>query len=325
MHKPFDVLGIGNAIVDVFTTVEDAELEARGLVKGTMQLITEEKSIELYATLTEKKEISGGAAANSMVGIVSLGGTSAYVGVVKQDLLGQTFCDNLTAQGVHSATRMRKDSAATARSFIMVTPDGERTMSTFLGACTQLEPTDVDPNLVSSAQMVYLEGYLFDPPAAKRAFYRVSEIARAAGKKVALTLSDPFCVDRHRQEFLEFIRGGVDVLFANEEEIKSLYQQQDFDAAVSQIRHDVPLAALTRSEKGSVLVSEQELLSVPAKKVPQVVDTTGAGDLYAAGFLYGYVRNLPLTQCATIGSLCASEVIAHVGARPLCPLRSLLP
>ncbi|MGA8760774.1 MAG: adenosine kinase [Stellaceae bacterium] len=322
--SPIDVVGIGNAIVDVIAHTDEAFLEKEALVKGTMALIDADRAEALYRIMGPAIEASGGSTANTMAGIASLGGSGAFIGKVRDDLLGQVFRHDLTAQGVRFDTPAATQGPATARCLILVTPDGQRTMNTFLGACAELGPGDIDPEIVGMAQVTYLEGYLFDPPLAQKAFRSAAAIAHGAGKKVALSLSDPFCVDRHRSAFRDLVAGHVDILFANEAEICSLYETDDFAAAAAAVRGHVAIAALTRSADGSVVLANDEEHWVKAAPVARVVDSTGAGDLYAAGFLYGLTRGLPLPICGVIGSLCAAEIIAHVGARPEQNLRELV-
>jgi sugar/nucleoside kinase (ribokinase family) len=323
-EAPIDVVGIGNAIVDVIAHADEAFLEKEALVKGTMALIDAERAEALYRIMGPAIEASGGSTANTMAGIASLGGSGAFIGKVRDDLLGQVFRHDLTAQGVRFDTPAATEGPATARCLILVTPDGQRTMNTFLGACAELGPDDIDPEIVGMAQVTYLEGYLFDPPLAQKAFRNAAAIAHGAGKKVALSLSDPFCVDRHRSAFRDLVAGHVDILFANEAEICSLYETDDFAAAAAAVRGRVAIAALTRSADGSVVFANGEEHRVKAAPVARVVDSTGAGDLYAAGFLYGLTRGLPLPICGAIGSLCAAEIITHVGARPEKNLREFV-
>jgi sugar/nucleoside kinase (ribokinase family) len=311
-----DVLGIGNAIVDVIARAEEAFLEREGLVKGTMALIDAKRAAALYDRMGPGIEASGGSTANTMAGLASLGGAGAFIGKVHEDVLGQVFRHDLTAQGVRFDTPAATSGPPTARCLILVTQDGQRTMNTFLGACAELGPDDIDPEIVGAAQVTYLEGYLFDPPLAQQAFRKAAAIAHSAGRKVALSLSDPFCVERHRAAFRDLVAGHVDILFANEIEICSLYETGDFAAAAAAARGHVGIAALTRSAKGSVILANGAEHPVAAAPVARVVDSTGAGDLYAAGFLYGLTRGLPLPNCGQIGSLCAAEIISHMGARP---------
>jgi sugar/nucleoside kinase (ribokinase family) len=318
-----DVVGIGNAIVDVIAHADEAFVAAQGFAKGSMNLIDAPRAQSLYDAMGPAIESSGGSAGNTMAGIASLGGAGAYIGKVRDDQLGAVFRHDMTAIGVKFETPAATSGPATARCLIMVTADGQRTMGTYLGACVELGPDEIDEALIASAQVTYLEGYLFDPPQAQAAFRRAAAIAHRAGRRVALSLSDPFCVGRHRAAFRELVQGEVDILFANEAEICSLYQTDDF-AAAKAVRGHVAIAALTRSEQGSVVLTDGEEHAVAAAPVARVVDTTGAGDLYAAGFLFGLTRGLPLPTCGKIGSLCAAEIISHVGARPEVALKGLV-
>jgi len=316
-----DVLCIGNAIVDVIARVSDDFVARHGLVKGSMTLIDESRAEQLYADMGQAIEVSGGSAANTAAGLASLGSRAAYFGKVKDDQLGAMFRHDMRAQGVSFHTHPAQEGPATARSFILVTPDGERTMNTYLGACVNFTTADVDRSAVEAAHVTYMEGYLWDRPEAKDAFKLASRMARAAGRKTALTLSDSFCVERHRDSFLDLIRTGIDIVFANEAEIKSLSQAAVFDDAVKMIAQLCPISVITRSEKGCVIVSAQGVHESPAHPVSRVVDVTGAGDLFAAGFLHGFTSGRPLHVCARLGSLAAAEVISHVGARPEVNLR----
>ncbi|HZP36814.1 MAG TPA: adenosine kinase [Methylomirabilota bacterium] len=318
-----DVVGIGNALVDVLSHADDALIERQGLVKGTMHLVDEERARALYEAMGPGVEISGGSAANTVVGVASFGGRAHYVGKVRDDQLGDVFGHDLRATGVGYDTPRATGGPPTGRCLILVTPDAQRTMSTFLGASVRLGPADVDRALIERGKILYLEGYLFDPPEAQEAFRTAAAIAHAAGRKVALTLSDPFCVERHRAEFRALVENHVDILFANELEICALYQVPSVEAAVPLVRGHCDLAALTRSAKGSLLVQGETVHAVAAHPVSAVVDTTGAGDLYAAGVLYGLSQGLDLPTCGRLGSLAAAEVIAHVGARPMSPLTEL--
>ncbi len=318
-----DVVGIGNAIVDVLARAEDSFIAAEELAKGTMTLIDESSAASLYARMGPGIEVSGGSAANTVAGIASLGGKAAYIGKVAEDGLGKVFAHDLRAAGVRYDTPPLKGGPATARCLILVTPDAQRTMNTFLGASVEFQPSDLDPALIAAAEVTYLEGYLFDRPLAKAAFRRAAEIAHGAGRKVSLTLSDPFCVDRHRADFRELIRGHVDILFANQVEIASLYETLDFDEAVHAVRGEAEIAVLTRSEKGAVVVAGAASVAVPAAPVAKVVDTTGAGDLFASGFLHGLARGKDHGACARLGALCAAEIISHFGARPEVKLSEL--
>jgi sugar/nucleoside kinase (ribokinase family) len=312
----FDVLCIGNAIVDVIARVEEEFVSRHGLVKGSMNLIDEARAEELYAGMGQAIEVSGGSAGNTAAGIASLGGKAAYFGKVKADQLGAIFRHDMRAQGVAFDTPAAEEGPATARSFILVTPDSERTMNTYLGACVNFTTRDVDRSVVEASQVTYMEGYLWDRPEAKEAFTLAARIARAAGRKTSITLSDSFCVERHRDSFLELIRNDIDIVFANETEIKSLYKTQNFDGAMKAIAKDCPIAVLTRSEKGCIVVKGNEVHASAAHPVDKVVDVTGAGDLFAAGFLYGFTNGKSLQESAQLGSLAAAEVISHIGARP---------
>jgi sugar/nucleoside kinase (ribokinase family) len=318
-----DVVGIGNALVDVLSHADEDEVTRQGLVKGTMHLVDEARARTLYEAMGPGVEMSGGSAANTVVGVASFGGRAHYVGKVRDDQLGEVFGHDLRATGVGYDTPRATSGPPTGRCLILVTPDAQRTMSTFLGASVRLGPADVDRRLVARGKILYLEGYLFDPPEAQEAFRAAAAIAHEAGRKVALTLSDPFCVERHRAAFLDLVEHHVDILFANELEICALYQVRDFDAALPHVRGHCELAALTRSAKGSVLVNGDRMHVIRAHPVEAVVDTTGAGDLYASGVLYGLAQGLDLPTCGRLGSLAAAEVIAHVGARPMVPLADL--
>ncbi len=319
-----DVLGIGNAIVDVIAHADDAFLASHDLPKGGMTLIDAERAHALYEAMGPGTESSGGSAANTLAGLATLGGRGAFIGKVRNDQLGGIFRHDMRAIGTHYDTPATETGAPTARCLIMVTPDAQRTMATFLGASTELGPGEIDETLVQDAKITYLEGYLWDAPPAKEAFVKAAEAAHAAGKRVALSLSDPFCVERHRQSFRDLLEGHVDLLFANEAEIKSLYEVDTFDEALQLVRGHCEVAALTRSEKGSVILSGEEVHVVDAEPVGKVVDTTGAGDLYASGFLYGFTQGYDLYDCGRMGAICAGEVISHVGARPETPLKELL-
>jgi len=318
-----DVVGIGNAMVDVLSHAEDGFLARQGLVKGTMHLVDEPRAREIYDAMGPGVEMSGGSAANTVVGVASFGGRAHYVGKVRDDQLGEVFGHDLRATGVGYDTPRAIEGPPTGRCLILVTPDAQRTMSTFLGASVRLGPGDIDRGLITRSKILYLEGYLFDPPEAQEAFRTAAAIAHAAGRKVSLTLSDPFCVGRHRAAFLDLVERHVDILFANEAEICALYEVSDFDTALARVRGHCQVAALTRSAKGSVIVADGRLHTVSAHLVDAVVDTTGAGDLYAAGVLYGLSQGLDLPTCGRLGSLAAAEVITHVGARPMVPLAQL--
>ncbi len=320
----FDVVGLGNAIVDVIAPTDEAFIARQGLRKGGMTLADTAASEALYAAMGPATEMSGGSAANTMAGIASLGGRPAFFGRVRDDQLGAVFAHDIRAAGVSYDTPPARNGDATGRCLILVTPDAERTMQTCLGVAAQFGPEDIDEDIVRSSEIAYLEGYLFDPPPARAAFYKAAETAHAAGRKVALSLSDAFCVERHRAEIRDLVDGHIDILFANEEEIVSLYETRDFAGALEAVRGKCGIAALTRSEKGSAVVSGADVFEVAAEPVETVVDTTGAGDLYAAGFLYGLCHGRSLAECGRIGGLCAAEVIGHFGARPAVPLRELV-
>jgi len=319
-----DVVGIGNAIVDVIAHAEDAFLAREALVKGTMTLIDAPRAEALYQMMGPAVEVSGGSVGNTMAGLASLGGTGAYIGKVRDDFLGQVYRHDITAVGIRFDTPAATSGPGTARCLILVTPDGQRTMGTYLGACADLGPVDIDPDVIAAGQVTYLEGYLYDPPQAQEAFRRAAAIAHAARRKVALSLSDPFCVGRHRAAFRDLVDGHIDILFANEAEICSLYETADFAGAAAAVRGHVAIAALTRSAAGSVILADGAEHLIAAAPVARVVDTTGAGDLYAAGFLYGLTHGLPFPTCGAIGSLCAAEIISHVGARPETALLGLV-
>ena len=320
----FDVIGIGNAIVDIIARAEEDFLLKHGMNKGAMALIDEARAQAIYDAMGPAMEMSGGSAANTIVGLSSLGSRSAFIGKVKDDLLGRAFAHDIRAAGVAYATPPAADGASTARCYVLVTPDGERTMNTYLGAAQALNPADIDANMVAASAVIYLEGYLWDPKDAKDAFVKAAEIAHRAERTVALTLSDAFCVDRWRAEFLHLMRSRtVDIIFANEAELHSLYQTADFNTAVAALRADIGAAVVTRSEKGCLVIGPQGTEAVPAFPVEQVVDTTGAGDLFAAGFLSGLARGADDRTCGRLGALAAAEVIQHLGARPERSLRDL--
>ncbi|MDY0881889.1 adenosine kinase [Dongia soli] len=322
--KFVDVVGIGNAIVDVLAHTEEDVMTRLGLTKGAMMLVDAERSAALYDAMGAGVEVSGGSAANTIAGIASLGGKGAYIGKVGNDQLGGIFRHDIHANGVYFETPSAKSLTPTARCMIMVTPDAERTMSTYLGACVELTPDDIDADLITRSKVTYLEGYLWDPPAAKEAFLKAARIAHDAGREVSLSLSDSFCVTRHLAEFQKLVREHVDVLFANESEIKALWQTDNYDEAVALTREACDIAALTRSAKGSLIVAGDNVIEVAAFPVDRVVDVTGAGDLYAAGFLYGYTQGRDFADCGRIAALAAAEVISHFGARPETPLSELL-
>jgi len=324
MTEPrFDVVGLGNAIVDVLAHADDDFLASHDLNKGTMTLIDADMAGKLYEDMGPAVECSGGSAANSIACLASLGGKGAFIGKVRDDQLGEAFRHDIKTLGVDFSTSFATDGVPTARCLIFVTPDAQRTMQTYLGACVDLGPDDVDEGVIADSQVTYLEGYLWDPPKAKEAFVKAATLAHDAGRRVSLSLSDPFCVDRHRAEFLDLVNEHVDILFANEEEILSLYEVDDFDAAMQKVRGHCQIAALTRGEKGSVVISGDEVHVIDSEPASPV-DTTGAGDAYAGGFLYGLTQGYDLAKCARIGSIAATQVIGHVGARPDIPLKDLV-
>ena len=320
----YDVLGFGNAIVDVIARADDDFLVKQQMRKGGMSLIDEPRAQAIYDAMGPAVEISGGSAANTIVGVAGFGGRAGFVGKVKDDELGRAFAHDIRAAGVAFDTPPAADGPSTARCYIMVTPDGERTMNTYLGAAQDLHPNDVDPDTVAASGIIYLEGYLWDPPHAKEAFRKAAKIAHDAKRQVALTLSDAFCVGRYRAEFVDLIRGGtVDLIFANESELLSLYETANFETAVDALRGDARLAVVTRSEKGCVVVTKSGTEAVPAAPINKLVDATGAGDLFAAGFLFGLARGHDHKTAARLGGLAAAEVIQHIGARPEVPLKRL--
>ena len=323
MTDRLDVLGIGNAIVDVIARAEEAFITERKLDKGMMRLIDTGEADDLYAAMGPGVEISGGSGANTIAGLAALGASAGYIGVVRDDQLGKVFRHDITSLGVSYKTAPRTEGDPTGRCLILVTPDGERTMNTYLGASQGLGLDDIGEDEVARADIVYLEGYLFDPPAAKEAFHAAAKAAHGNGGRVALTLSDPFCVERHRDAFRALVKDQVDILFANEKEIMALYETDSFEEARDRVRQEVPIVALTRSEKGSVALGNEEMHEVDAEPVSRVVDATGAGDLYAAGFLYGLSRGKGLADCARLGGIAAGEAISHMGARPETDLKQL--
>ena len=320
----YDVLGIGNAIFDVLVQTDEGFLASHGMTKGGMSLIGEARAASIYRDMGPATEMSGGSAANTIVGIAGFGARAAYVGKVKDDQIGRLYVHDIRAAGVAFDTSPASDGPATGCSYILVTGDGERTMNTYLGAAQQLMPSDIDQAAIEASKIVYLEGYLWDPKNAKEAFVKAAMLAHGAGREVALTLSDSFCVDRYRDEFLDLMRKGtVDLVFANEAELHSLYQTSDFDIALKELGKDIKLGVVTRSEKGCVVASHDGVVAVPAFPIDQLVDTTGAGDLFAAGFLFGLVRNSGHENAGRLGALAAAEVIQHIGARPQVSLKEL--
>ena len=320
----YDVLGIGNAIVDVISRTDDDFLAKQNMHKGTMALIDEARAAAIYDAMGPAVEVSGGSAANTIAGVASLGGRAAFVGKVKDDELGRVFAHDIRAAGVAYETPPASTGPSTARCYVLVTADGERNMNTYLGAAQDLHPNDIDADAVAASGIIYLEGYLWDPPKAKEAFLKAAKIAHGAERDVALTLSDAFCVDRYRAEFSDLIRTGtIDLVFANERELHSLYETADFDTALNALRGDAKLAVVTRSEKGCLVVTRDETAAVPASPVARLVDATGAGDLFAAGFLVGLSRGTDYRNAARLGALAAAEVVQHLGARPETSLKAL--
>jgi adenosine kinase len=320
----YDVLGIGNALFDILVPADEGFLGLHGMTKGGMALIDEVRAISIYQSMGPATEMSGGSAANTIVGVANLGARAAYVGKVRDDQIGRLYTHDIRAAGVAFETKPALDGPATGCSYILVTPDGERTMNTYLGAAQELMPADIDSAQIAASSIIYLEGYLWDPKSAKEAFVKASTIAHEAGRQVALTLSDSFCVGRYRDEFLDLMRKGtVDLVFANEAELHSLYQTSDFDTALKQLRSDTKLGVVTRSEKGCVVASKDGVSAVPAFPIQKMVDTTGAGDLFAAGFLFGLVRGASHEDAGRLGALAAAEVIQHIGARPQTSLKEL--
>jgi len=307
----------------VLAQVDESFITSQNMSKGVMQLIEEPRAVELYALMHPEEETGGGSAANTMAGFASFGGNGAFIGKVADDQIGKTFMKDLQAIGVHYNTQPLAIGPKTGRCLIMVTPDAERTMNTYLGASIELHPTDINPDLIASSAITYLEGYLFDRQQAKEAFIKAGEIAHDAGHRIALTLSDPFCVERHREDFQMLVDKHVDILFANEDEIKSLYEEDTFESAAQKVSGKCGIAVLTRSEKGSVIVTEGEQFIIEAAGV-NPIDSTGAGDQYAAGFLYGLTEGMPLQKCGELGALAAAEVISHMGPRPEISYRDIL-
>jgi len=319
----YDVLGIGNAIVDVLARADEDFLIRQDMRKGAMTLIDEERAARVYEAMGPAVEISGGSAANTIVGCASFGARAAFVGKIKDDELGRVFAHDIRAAGVAFDTQPASDGPSTGHCYVLVAPDGERTLNTYLGAAQDLHPRDIDEEAIAGSAITYLEGYLWDPKHAKEAFLKAATIAHEARRLVALTLSDAFCVDRWRDEFLDLVRSStVDLLFANEAELHSLYQTADFDSAVAALRQETRLAVVTRSEKGCVVVTRERVLAVPACRVERVVDTTGAGDLFAAGFLFGLAQGTDHERAAQLGAIAAAEVIQHLGARPQVSLKT---
>ncbi|MDE3016625.1 MAG: adenosine kinase [Pseudomonadota bacterium] len=320
----FDVVGIGNAIVDVLAFTDEAFLTRHRLNKNTMTLVDEARAEAVYRKMGQTTECSGGSVANTLAGMASLGARTAFIGKVKNDQLGSIFIHDLHAVGVHFSTMPLESGPSTANCLVCVTPDAHRTMATFIGACSQVAEEDIDEEIIAHASVVYIEGYLWDTENAKAAIRKAITLAKETGRKIAFTLSDVFCVDRHRAEFLELIKNDIDILFANEAELKSLYQTDDVEQGLSQLKGACPVAAVTRSERGSVVLSANGVETVPTEPVARIVDTTGAGDLYASGFLFGFTRGRDLSACAALGNRCAGEIIQQLGARSMRPLKNLV-
>jgi sugar/nucleoside kinase (ribokinase family) len=324
MAPEYDVVGVGNALVDVIAHADDQFIAHHDLVKGSMTLVDTDRALYLYRALGTAVEMSGGSAANTMCGVASFGGTAAYIGKVSDDELGQVFGHDLRAVGVQFRPGAPEADTPTGRCIIVVTPDAQRTMNTYLGVSSLLHPGDIDEAAVAGGAVLYMEGYLYDRPAAKEAFRVAAQVAHAHDRRVSLTLSDSFCVDRHRDDFRALVSDEVDILFGNEAELLSLYQVDSVDAALAAVRRDCHLAVITIGAQGCLIVSPDGVMSAPAEPVHQVLDTTGAGDLFAAGFLYGYTRARSLDECAKLGAIAAAEVISHVGPRPLVELKTLI-
>lgn len=324
----FGVVGVGNALVDVLSHVDEDFVSSccrtYGTEKGFFALINESEAIKLYDAMPPSIETSGGSTANTLAGFASFGGNGAFIGKVSDDLLGTVFRHDLRAQGIYYGTEPLAIGPATGRCLILITPDAERTMFACTGAAEELSPDDIEPDVVASGRITYLEGYSFESPRSKRAFYRAAEISHGAGHRIALTLSDPFCVDRHRHDFIQLVQNHVDILFANEEEIKSLFMTQTLEDAASAVSEHCSIAILTRGEHGALIISEGKQTFIPTAPVSKVVDTTGAGDQFAAGFLYGLSQDMPVDVCGRLGAMAAAEVISHVGGRPETPFRNLL-
>lgn len=328
MSEPiFGVVAVGNALVDVIAQASDefitTQAEQYGMEKGAMTLIDELRAVELYSQMPEGTETSGGSAANTMAGFASFGGKGGFIGKVAEDELGKTFQNDIQSLDIQFDTQPLAMGAQTGRCLIVVTPDAQRTMNTFLGASVELNANDIDEDLIANAKVTYLEGYLYDRDQAKQAFVASAEAAHRNGHRVALSLSDPFCVDRHRDDFLNLVENHVDILFANEDEIKSLYMKDSFDDAKSAISKHCEVAVLTRGEKGAVIISGEEEIVISAVPVDNIIDTTGAGDQFAAGFLYGFTEDLGLEEAGKLGAIAAGEVISHIGPRPLVNLSDL--
>lgn len=324
LNKPIHVVAIGNAIVDVLAFTEEDAITALAIKKGSMQLIDEKRAHDLYAQMGPATEISGGSAANTLAGLASLGAKTAFIGKVFHDELGRIFRHDMQAVGVEFSTPAAEKGKSTARCLILVTPDGQRTMNTFIGACNELAVADIDEALIAKAQIVYGEGYMWDEPCAKDALRKAFDMAKTHGAKIAFTLSDVFCVERYREEFKALMTQYFDILFCNESEIRAMYPDKDFPAILDSLQGVCDIIAITCGDKGSIILTKDARIHVDAVAVREVVDTTGAGDLYAAGFLYGLTHGLPLSRCGELGSACASDIITHLGARAQKPLKRLI-
>jgi sugar/nucleoside kinase (ribokinase family) len=320
----YDVVGIGNALVDVIAHADDGFIHDQELVKGSMTLVDTDRALQLYTALGSAIEMSGGSAANTVCGVSSFGGRAAYIGKVGHDDLGAVFGHDMLAVGVHFSPGKKLDGIPTGRCIIVVTPDAQRTMNTYLGVSSFMEPHDIDVEMVAAGKVLYMEGYLFDRDDAKQAFRHAARVAHDAGREVSLSLSDSFCVDRHREDFRALVEDEVDILFGNEHELLSLYELDNFEAAIASVRRDSSLAVVTRGPLGATIITRNDIVDVAAEHVPHVIDTTGAGDLFASGFLFGYTHGHSLNECGRLGSLAAGEVISHVGPRPLVELHTLL-
>lgn len=324
MTKQFDVVAIGNAIVDVLSFTDDTFIASEGISKGGMMLIDEQRAHSLYAKMGPCTEISGGSAANTLAGMASLGAKTAFIGKVFNDELGRIFRHDMNAAGVSFTTPAADAGKSTARCLILVTPDGQRTMNTFIGACNELYVADIDEALIAEANILYGEGYMWDQPCAKEALLHSFTLAKKRGAKIAFTLSDAFCVDRYREDFHQLLKDHFDILFCNEAEIQAMYPDKAFEDILNEVQGKASIIAITRGEKGSLILTPAERITVDALRVSSVVDTTGAGDLYAAGFMHGFAQGKPLAECGRLGSACAAEIITHLGARPQKPLKSLV-
>ena len=323
-QTPYDVVGIGNAIVDVISHEDEKFLDSHNLIKDSMALIDTDTAVSLYNEMSPTVQSSGGSAANTMSGVASLGGKAAYIGKIRDDHLGEFFAHDINAAGVHFKVKPASEGLPTARSMIIVTPDGSRTMNTYLGISTNLSKEDLDVHLLKNAQILYCEGYIWDIETTKDTIRSAIAIAKGANRTISFTLSDSFCVSRHKDEWINLINEQVDILFGNEDEIKELSGCGTLSEAAQWIQGKVKVACLTLAERGSIIVTEDEIIGVGAKAVNQVTDSTGAGDLYASGFLFGYARGLDLKICGELASIAAAEIITHTGARPLVPLKNLI-